>query len=491
MKTVRRLALAVGVLIVALFGVLFVNALRVEPKSRAHDRRVAPSVPATRIAEHLAQAVRFPTISHQDPAQDDRSAFAALHAWLESTYPRVHKHFEREQLGTDALLYRWQGSDPAAKPVLFMAHQDVVPVEPGTEAGWTHPPFAGVIADGYVWGRGALDDKAMLIALFEACESLLAEGFVPARSVFLALGSDEEVGGNRGAKLMAAELARRAVRFEWVLDEGGAITRGVVPFVTRPVGTIAVGEKGYLSLELIAHAEGGHSSMPPTRTAIGALARAITRLEQHPFEPHLSAPLREGFGALAGEVPFWPRLVLANLWLTEPLLAWAVARSTPVSRSSVRTTIAPTIIDAGVKDNVLPATARAVVNFRIQPGESIAGVIEHTRASIDDPRIEIRTVADTAKEPVPLSDTRARSYLQLRAAVEELWPDAVMIPTVVNGGTDARHMQAVSDAVYHFAPWTLEAADLKRIHGTDERVQVEQLGRGVELFRELLRGTTR
>jgi carboxypeptidase PM20D1 len=487
MKWFRRIALGLSLLIIAAFLGLFVNALRFVPKPRAQDARLVLKVGSSRVAEHLGQAIRFATISHQDPAEDDRATFAALRGWLERMYPFVHATFERELIGGDALVYRWPGSDAAAKPVLLMAHQDVVPVEPGTETGWTHPPFSGTVADGYVWGRGAIDDKAMLVALFEACESLLQEGFVPARTLYIVSGFDEEVGGHRGAKRVAEEFARRSVRFAWVLDEGSAVTRGVVPFVKRPVVSVAVGEKGYLSIELIAHAEGGHSSMPPKETAISLLAHALGRLEDQPFAPHFTEPLRDGFAKLAGEVPILPRMLLANLWLTEPLLAGVLATSTPASSAAVRTTIAPTMLAAGVKDNVLPSAAKAVVNFRIQPGETAASVIAHTREAIADARVEITPLERTALDPAPLSDTHAPSFRRLQTLVEEFWPDAVFITTVVSGGTDARFLQPVSDAIYHFTPWNLDAADLKRIHGSDERVSVEDLGRGVEFFRELVR----
>jgi carboxypeptidase PM20D1 len=230
-------------------------------------------------AQHLSAAIRFRTVSHQDPAQNDQRQWRDLRNFLERTYPATHRALKRELVNGDGLLYTWPGSDPVARPVLLMAHQDVVPVEPGTESSWTYPPFDGTIADGFVWGRGALDDKASLILLMEAVESLVTDGFRPRRTVYIASGFDEEVGGHHGAATIAALLASRGVRLEYVLDEGRAVVEGLVPDVPHPVAMIGVAEKGFVSVELTCEMEGGHSSMPPPATAVGVLAAAIDRLE--------------------------------------------------------------------------------------------------------------------------------------------------------------------------------------------------------------------
>jgi carboxypeptidase PM20D1 len=472
--------------LLAFTAVLFGNALRESPKPRAPAQPVDASLDAQRIAQHLAEAVRFPTISHQDPKDDDRELYARLRAWLEATYPRVHATFKRELINGDALLYHWEGSDPGALPILLMAHQDVVPIEPGTEGQWTHPPFDGVVADGFVWGRGALDDKGSLVTLFEALEALIGEGFRPTRGVYLLSGFDEEVGGVQGAKRVAAELAQRHVHFLWVLDEGGAITEGVVPYVPRPVASVAVGEKGYITVELTAHAEGGHSSRPPDITAVGELARAIVRLEQTQLKPRMTDTLRQMLETVAAEQPWPQRLALSNLWFSEPLVTRALAAHYETS-PSVRSTTAATMLQAGIKENVLPSSARAVVNFRILPGDSIASVLEHVTRVIDAPRISVRALDRTVSEPAPLSSTSGPGFALLRAELQALYPDAVLVPAIMNGATDAKHLQPLADAVYHFGPQMLIKEDLKRMHGTNERAAVQDLARSVQFYRELVR----
>lgn len=487
MRWLGALAIASMILLLVLFG----NALRRSPQPRAHEQpALEHGIDARTVAEHLAQSIRFRTISHQDPRQDDPQPLAALRAFLETTYPRVQASFERELIHEQALLYRWPGSDPSAQPVLFMAHQDVVPIEPGSEAKWTHPPFEGAIADGFVWGRGALDDKGSLIALMEAFESLLADGFRPRRSVYLASGFDEEVGGSQGSQLIVAELQRRNVRFLWVIDEGGAVEQGVVPYVERPIAQVSVAEKGYLSLQLIARGEGGHSSMPPTPNAVGMLAAAITRLERAPFPPRLVPTIREKLEAIAPELPWLQRVALSNLWLTEPLVVRELASQFQNS-PTVRTTTAPTILQAGVKENVVPSEARATVNFRILPGDSIAQVIDRVRHVIAEPRVEVKRLTRTLSEPAPLSSTSGPGYQLLRATIRKLYPDAVVTPGIMNAASDARHFQPIADAVYRFIPRVLDQRDLKRIHGTDERISVDDLARSVQGYRMLIREGSR
>lgn len=479
----RTVALAV----VGLMVVMVTNALRHTPLPVASSALARdPAVDAQRVAEHLAEAIRLPTISHQEAAQDDRTQFAKLRALLEQNYPLVHAKLERELINGDALLYHWRGSDEAAAPVLFLAHQDVVPVEPGTEQSWTHPAFAGAIAEGYVWGRGALDDKASLIGLFEAFESLLREGYQPRRSLWLASGFDEEVGGRQGAKFIVAELARRKLRFAWLLDEGGGVTHGIVPDVQRPVATIAVAEKGYLSLELVAHAEGGHSSMPPKVTAVGLLAAAITRLEHERLSPRLTPIAQQGLELIAAEMPWPKRLLLSNLWLTRPLVVAAMdarAESSP----TVRTSFAPTMLHAGIKDNVLPSSATAVLNFRLLPGDSSSSVTDHVRRVVGDSRITVKQLDRSLSEAAPLSSTTAAGYHTLEKVIHAVFPDALIMPTIMNGASDARHFVSVTNATYRFAPYSLSKRDLKRIHGTNERIGVEDLTRAVQAYRLLVR----
>jgi carboxypeptidase PM20D1 len=481
-----KLVRVVGTALLVVLAFCFFKTFR-----RSAAPRAIGAVPRTEaideaaVAEHLSAAIRFKTVSNQDPKDDDRSLFAGFRAFLEATYPKVHATLGRELVNGDGLLYRWQGTDPSAAPVLFLAHQDVVPVEPGTESKWTHPPFDGVIAEGFIWGRGAIDDKGSLIGLFEAFESLIQEGWKPTRTIFFASGFDEEVGGREGARRISEELAKRGLEFAWVLDEGGSVTQGIVPGVDRPVASICVSEKGYLSVEIIASAEGGHSSMPPAETAVGILAAAIDRLQKHPFAPRMTRVLRQNLETIAPEMPFVPRFVLSNLWLSSSLVAGELGKRQETN-PMVRTTIAPTILEAGIKDNVLPSTARAVVNFRILPGDSIDGVLRHVVTVVGDDHVTVSKLERTLSEPAPESSTEGPGFATLVSTVHAFFPDAVVVPGVVYGATDSRHFHSVASDVYRFVPRTLSKSDLKRIHGTDERVGVADMALEVRAYRRIV-----
>jgi carboxypeptidase PM20D1 len=368
--------------------------------------------------------------------------------------------------------------------LVLLAHQDVVPVEPGTETSWEHPPFSGAIVDGHVWGRGALDNKVNLIALLEAAEHLLAEGFRPRRTALFAFGHDEELGGPEGAAAVAALFQERGIRPALVLDEGGSVVEPMVPGVAEPLALVGIAEKGYLSAELTVEVPGGHSSAPPRETSIGVLADAIDRLEGKPLPSRLTPPARALFDAVAPELSLGPRLVLANLWLFEPVLIRLLESRAEVA-ALVRTTTAPTIFEAGMKDNVIPARARAVVNFRILPGESIESVLEHVRRTVADPRVKV-SLLPKRREPSTTSRVHSPHYALLSRTIRKVFPGAIVAPYLILGGTDARHFHPTSEDVYRFMPFLLSERDLEGIHGTDERVSIDALSKAVRFYLQLL-----
>jgi carboxypeptidase PM20D1 len=487
MRAVKRILGLLLAALLALVAVVIARALLLAPP-RAPDVPPAPAVALDRdaMAARLAEAIRCETISFQDHAAVRREEFEKLHRHLERSFPRVHAAMRREVVSGLSLLYTWEGREPAQKPVLLMAHEDVVPVEAGSEARWSEPPFSGKVAGGFVWGRGALDDKEALLGLFEAAESLLAAGFTPRRTILFALGQDEEVGGNAGNAKIAALLAERGVAVEWVLDEGLAVTRGIVPGLARPVALVGTAEKGYVSAELLVEGAGGHSSAPPRETAAGVVAAAVARLEASPFPARmdLARPLCEAIGP---ELGFAGRLVTANLWLFSPVIERALAKEPPTD-ALIRTTTAPTMLEASPKENVLPQRARAVVNFRILPGDTVESVLARVRRTIDDPRVAVRALAGMSGDPSRRSSADSRGYRAIERAIREVVPDAVVAPSIVIAGTDSRHYEAIAADVYRFVPITVGPEDMTRFHGTDERVAVDDYERCVRFYRRLLEG---
>ena len=209
--------------------------------------------------------MRLKTISSREDGALNADQFKAFHALLQTKFPRTHAALKREVVNELSLLYTWEGADPKAKPIMLLAHQDVVPIAPGTEGDWQAPAFSGEVKDGFVWGRGSWDDKGNLLSQLEAVEMLVASGYKPPRTIYLAYGADEEVGGFRGAAKISALLQSRGVQLDFVIDEGLLVLDGVMPGIAKPTALIGVAEKGYMSVVLKMSATPGHSSMPPKK----------------------------------------------------------------------------------------------------------------------------------------------------------------------------------------------------------------------------------
>lgn len=445
-------------------------------------------VQADRVAEHLAAILRIQTISTGEDHLADHRAFGRMHAALEKIYPRLHAALHREVINQHSLLYTWVGANPDLEPVLLCAHLDVVPADPATLAEWSHLPFAGDVADGHVWGRGALDMKSTLTSLCEAVEGLIKTGYKPERTLLLAFGHDEELGGVHGAREIAALLAERGVRLAAVGDEGGAIMNASIPGVQVPVALIGVAEKGYASLTLKVEGRPGHSSMPPRHTAIGVLARALARVEANPMPARLSM-VRLMFDELGIFLPFSARLAFANTWLLGGALRKRL-ESSPTTNALIRTTAAATLIHGGVKDNVLPAEAAAVVNCRLLPGDQRIRVLEHYRKVIADEAVQVSLEDDHSWEASVVSPVDSPVYRGLARTIRQVFPEAAVAPFLVSGATDSRHYLGLTPNVFRFSPMAMDSKLLTTIHGIDERISVEALARMVMFYGELIRSWT-
>ncbi len=444
-----------------------------------------PEVDAPVVAGHLGEAIRCQTVMAENGTPLDPKAFRDLHKMLEKTYPRAHASLRKHTVGGYSLVYTWVGKDPQLDPVMFMAHLDVVPSDPTSLNEWEHPPFSGDVDEGYVWGRGTLDLKNQVVALMEAVEGLLRQGFQPERTIFLAFGQDEEVSGLQGASKVAGALCDNGVHLEAVIDEGGFVMRDTLPGVTSPVALIGTAEKGYLTLDLSVEGAGGHSSTPPRSSSIGILSQALLRLERRPMPARLDL-VREMFREIGPSVTFSLQLALANTWL----LGGVVRRrllSQPQTAATVRTTTAVTVIQGGVKDNVLPRKTRARVNFRLLPGDSIAAVCEHARKAMNDPRVKMEAMDYSAAEASPVSPTNSAVYSELVRTVRECFGNIPVSPYLVLGQTDSRHYAPICDHVYRFSPLIAEPADLSRIHGVNERISVEALATMVQFYMRLMK----
>ncbi len=431
-------------------------------------------------AERLAAALRCATVSHEDPADTDDAQFTLLAEHLERSFPLVHAELELELFG-HSRLYTWRGADPSRTAAILLAHQDVVPAD--DQPHWTHPPFAGVVDAEFIWGRGAIDDKSRVMAILEAVESSLAAGVRPAGTVYLAFGHDEEVFGDGGAVRMAQVLRERGVRAELLLDEGGVITEGVADGVDRPVASIMVGEKGYATVRLTVTDVGGHSSMPGKQTAVGRIARAVGRLQDRPMPLRLTPVVEDMLARLRQAMPPARRKLLGMAGVAGPVITRVLA-ARPQTEAMVRTTTAPTVIRGGVKANVLPQHAEALINFRILPGDSVGRVLEHCRRVVRDAGVRIELVG-MSSEPSQVS-APGPAFDRIARLATEVVPGIAVTSGIVPGATDSRHYDDLAATRCNFAPVVFDRTDLERIHGTDERISRVNYARLIEFNRRLI-----
>ncbi len=421
--------------------------------------------------ERLSQALQFPTISYDNPDEFDEEAFEGFIEWMAEAFPRVHEELEMERVSDYTLLFRWEGTNDALDPGMMMGHYDVVPVEEGTEEEWTYPPYSGEVAEGFIWGRGALDDKSGTISTFEGVEYMLEKGYTPERTMYFAANHDEEVGGLRGALQVAQLLERRGVELAFLVDEGLPIAEEIIEGIESPLAMIGVAEKGQVNIQLGITREGGHASMPPRMTAIGDLAEAVGEVRDNQMPGRFADLVQATFDPISVELPFIYRAALANLWLSRPIIQRQLSRI-PHTNAALRTTAAPTMFEAGIKSNVLPARAEANINFRIHPNDSVEDVVAHVENAISNPDIEVEPWGRW-REASRVSDTEAEPYQRVKKSIWEVFDEIPIAPSIFVAASDTRHFVGLTDNIYRLRPIRARPDDRGRIHGTDERVGVD------------------
>ena len=485
MTTLGRIGIAVLGAVALTAAVVAFRTVAYEPPgaSSVQPADLAAAVPfdKTRAAQHLAEAVRIRTISHQVAADNEWAEWDRFHAWLQSTYPAAHAAMSRELVVGHTLVYTWTGTDASLPAVLLLAHHDVVPVTEGTEGDWKHPPFDGVIADDAVWGRGAVDDKGSLVGLFEGVEALAASGFAPRRTVIIVSGHDEEAGGS-GARAAAELLEARGTKVEFALDEGLAVVSDF-PLLGRPVALVGIAEKGYATLKVTAPAKGGHSSAPPPQTGVELLAQAVLAITSHAFPLRFEGPAAQMVRSLAPAASPIVRVAVANEWLFKPLLVRQIA-ATPAGAASLHTTIAPTMLRGSPKENVLPQDAAAWINYRIAPGNSAREVMRRAEDATAGMGVRLEW-AGTAYDPSPVSSTTSDGFKLIAALASDAGRTPVA-PGLVTATTDSRAMAGIATDVYRFQPIVASLRDFEMIHGTNEHMTLDNLARTVTFYTRLI-----
>ena len=432
----------------------------------------------------LARAMVFQTISHK-PGMIDQEAFYGLHRFLAEQFPLADSLLQTRVIGDYSLLYHWRGTKSDLDPVILMAHMDVVPVEYATRDQWDHPAFGGEMTSEHIYGRGALDDKGSLVAMLDAAENLLQAGFKPERDIYLCFGHDEEIGGANGSVLIRDYLKKSGVRAWLVLDEGGTLATGLIPGIEDTVALIGTSEKGYVSLELSANIPGGHSSMPEEKNALATINRALVSLEENPLPYRLSPPLQGFVQHIGPHLSGFKKMAFANTWLFKSLIFNAY-RQTAAGAALIHTTQVPTIFNAGVKDNIVPYRAQAVVNYRLLPGDTPEKILKRARKIVADTLVKIRIHQDLAIAASPVSAVDCDQFRKIASAIKSVNQSAIISPYLVLGATDARHFYEIADHVYRFSPIPIDKKDLSRIHGVNERVAIGAYQQAVDFYATLI-----
>ncbi len=470
-------------LIPALIGlflaVIVVRAALFSPK----DDKTAPGGPVDfdkeAAIDALAALIRCKTVSYNDPGLEDNAEFEKLIALLPALYPRVFDVCSVQQLPDRALLFRWPGKH-GGDPTVLMAHYDVVPVD---EEKWDKPPFAAVIEDGVLWGRGALDTKVTFNAVLSAANHLIASGYQPENDIYFAFSGGEEVNG-QGAVNIVHYFAQHHIQPALVVDEGGAVVENVFPGVKEPCGLIGIAEKGMLNAQYRVRSSGGHASAPPVKTPIGTLARACRNVLKHPFHMHITKPAKEMFDTLGRRSTFLYKIIFANLWCFSPVLDLICRLRGGELNALVRTTVAFTQMEGSNARNVIPTEATMVSNMRLNPADSVDGALAHLRKAIGDSQVEVTALEGF--EPSPISETGCEAWDKVSKAVAQTWQGCVVAPYLMVQCSDSRHYRDLSRHVYRFSAMDLTAEERKTIHGNNERIRLDCAHRAVEFYIRLM-----
>lgn len=450
-------------------------------------RSVEPSAQAV---ERLAGGIRIPTVSDAIDRTDD-NPFQAFKAYLPQAYPAIYSQLDTLTINEYGLVFRWPGKNPALPPILLCSHYDVVPVlnyDPSAPdaplPGWDYPPFSGAVADGRIYGRGTLDMKGMLFSILEATDSLLAEGFRPERDVWIALGFDEETGGTQGALKIARYFEEQGIAFDAVYDEGGIIIAPGLGGIQRTAALVGTAEKGFSTIRITVRGTGGHSSMPPEKGSLVLAAEIIEMLNQERMPAFLTAPVIAFLDRIGGSMGVAQRTAIANRWLLEsPLLR--SFESNPATNALVRTTTAITMARGSDAANVLASEAEVTVNFRLLPGNTTAQVKRHVENICNGYDVRIEELS--TREPSQISPDDVHAFEMIRTSLAGLYPGTIVTPYLTLGGTDAYKYEAVSPNVYRFMPVLLTEQEQGTIHNENESISLENYGRMIAYFRDLIR----
>jgi carboxypeptidase PM20D1 len=471
--------LILGIIIIFL-SVIFIRALLFRPQPEPAVEAAEVHIDEKKVIDNFTGMIRCRTISYRNIDTVDKSEFKKFRDLLIVLYPNVHKQCRREEIGPSGVLYHWKGEN-SSEPVVLMSHYDVVPVN---EELWEKEPFAGIVENGVIWGRGTLDTKGTLCGILEAAEKLISEGFVPKQDIYFSFSGDEEVSGE-STPLIVKELRRRGVKPALVLDEGGAVVEKVFPGVTASTALIGIGEKGILDLEFEIKSQGGHASAPPVHTPVGLLAKAVTEIERHPFKGQLTKPSAEMFDTLGRHSTLPYKILFANLWCFKPVLDLMCRLVGGELNALMRTTCALTRMEGSKAFNVIPPRASVGANLRLIGTDTVESAVEYLKKVINNDSIEIKVIG--GENPSPYANTGSKEWEKVKNSVKQTWGGAIVSPYLMLAASDSRHYCAISDNVLKFSAMVLSKEERGLIHGNNERVPVETLIKTVAFYVRLIK----
>ena len=467
-------------IVIVFIVIVLIRTAQFTPKPQPRTDISAVEFDKESCVDSLAQLVRCKTISYHDHSLEDDAEFEKLISLLPVLYPRVFDVCSFNQLPDRALLLRWHGKKHG-DPAVLMAHYDVVPVN---EDLWLKPPFAAVLENGVLWGRGTLDTKVTVNGILSAANHLIAQGFQPEYDIYFAFSGGEEVNGN-GAKNIVQYFEDHHITPSMVVDEGGAVVENVFPGVKKPCGLIGIAEKGMMNAEYRTVSNGGHASAPKPHTPVGVLAAACKKVEDHPFKMHLTKPVAEMFDTLGRHSTFLYRMIFANLWCFGWVLNLLGRLSGGEMNALLRTTVAFTQMSGSSAPNVIPPEAKMVSNIRLNPEDSVESALAYLRKVVNNDDIHISV--PESFEPSRISRTDCESWDKVAAAVAETWRDCIVSPYLMVQCSDSRHYGRISDKVYRFSAMDLSSKERATIHGNNERIRVETIHRAVEFYIRLMK----
>ena len=464
-------------LLLLLILIIFIRALTFKDKTD-YNRNVEIELSNDDVVYKLGQLLKIKTVSYEDKNKIDFSKFQEYINKVQELYPTVFKYCEFTQTNEYAIKLKLTG-ESSERPTVLMAHYDVVPVTDG----WDHDPFLGEVVDGYLYGRGALDTKCTMVCALSALETALLKGYKPKNDLYLCFGANEEVYGDSQVKIVE-QFKKEGIKPALVFDEGGGIMSKAFPGVANDTAFLGMVEKGMMNVKLSVDTNGGHSSTPKKNGPAIKLARALVKLEENPLKPEIIPTIDELLNIMGRNCTFAFKLVFANMWLFRPLVKKLFTILSADTRALLTTTFAFTILNGGNQSNIIPNHVEANINIRVAPFNTPEQVIEHIKKIINDDSIKI-DVSDV-NIMYPECTFKQKGYDIIKDTIIETYPQTIVAPFIMLGGTDGRHYNEISDCVIRFSPIKVTNSDRNGIHGLNEKIKVETLEKCFEFYQRLL-----